>query len=70
MLASTSTVNSHAPLGAKTGLSLLSASVFIVGEMAGSGILALPNAIANAGQYLGKHLVGGCFWPVAPVVAS
>lgn len=29
------------------GLSFLSASVFIVGEMAGSGILALPNAVAG-----------------------
>lgn len=33
----------------RKGLSLTLASVFIVGEMAGSGVLALPEAIANAG---------------------
>ncbi|XP_015927645.1 uncharacterized protein [Parasteatoda tepidariorum] len=33
----------------KKGLSLCLASVFIVGEMAGSGVLALPRAVADAG---------------------
>jgi hypothetical protein len=31
------------------GLSLLSAVVFIVGELAGSGVLALPKALAQTG---------------------
>ena len=31
------------------GLTAFTAAVFIVGEMAGSGVLALPNAVANAG---------------------
>lgn len=33
----------------KHGLSAISAAVFIVGEMAGSGILALPRAIVDSG---------------------
>lgn len=28
----------------------MSAAVFIVGEMAGSGVLALPRAIVNSGR--------------------
>jgi len=32
------------------GLSLISATVFIVGEVAGGGILSLPNAVAGAGN--------------------
>lgn len=52
IMASTSTVNSQALLSSsKVGLSLFSAAVFIVGEMAGSGILALPAAVSNAGNY-------------------
>lgn len=31
------------------GLTAFTAAVFIVGEMAGSGVLALPNAVVNAG---------------------
>lgn len=34
----------------KAGLSIIGAAVFIIGEMAGSGILALPNAVAQAGK--------------------
>ncbi|GFY40899.1 aa_trans domain-containing protein [Trichonephila inaurata madagascariensis] len=33
----------------KKGLSVWLASIFIVGEMAGSGVLALPRAVADAG---------------------
>ncbi|XP_074595419.1 uncharacterized protein LOC141850644 [Brevipalpus obovatus] len=33
------------------GLSVMTAAVFIAGEMAGSGILALPRATANAGWF-------------------
>jgi amino acid permease len=32
------------------GLSVLSAIVFIIGELAGSGVLALPNALASSGN--------------------
>lgn len=32
------------------GLNITSAAVFIVGEMAGSGVLALPKAIVNSGE--------------------
>lgn len=39
---------------AMKGLTVFTAAVFIAGEMAGSGILALPKAIANAGLYKGK----------------
>ena len=41
------------------GLSLLSAAVFIVGEMAGSGILALPAAVAGTGWF-GIILIAAC----------
>lgn len=34
----------------KKGLSVTSAAIFIVGEMAGSGVLALPRAIVNSGK--------------------
>lgn len=34
----------------KKGLNITSAAVFIVGEMAGSGVLALPKAIVNSGE--------------------
>ncbi|GFS34440.1 aa_trans domain-containing protein, partial [Nephila pilipes] len=33
----------------KKGLSMWLTSIFIVGEMAGSGVLALPRAVADAG---------------------
>lgn len=32
------------------GLTVFSAVVFIVGELAGSGVLALPNALASCGN--------------------
>lgn len=35
----------------KKGLNVTSAAVFIVGEMAGSGVLALPRAIVNSGNF-------------------
>src|SRR5690348_15764255 len=41
----TITVSTESPKG--HGLSLFGAAVFIVGEMAGSGILALPAAVAG-----------------------
>ena len=34
----------------KGGLSILTASIFLAGEMAGSGVLALPNAILGTGN--------------------
>lgn len=40
----------------KKGLNVMSAAVFIVGEMAGSGVLALPRAIVNSG-WIGLVLV-------------
>ena len=33
----------------KGGLSILTAAIFLAGEMAGSGVLALPNAIKGTG---------------------
>lgn len=33
------------------GLSIISAAIFVAGELAGSGVLALPKAIVDAGQY-------------------
>lgn len=38
-------------LVAKNGLGILTAAIFISGEMVGSGILALPRAIVDAGWY-------------------
>lgn len=35
----------------KRGLNVMSAAVFIIGEMAGSGVLALPRAIVNSGRF-------------------
>lgn len=32
------------------GLNVTSAAIFIAGEMAGSGVLALPRALVEAGQ--------------------
>lgn len=38
------------PLTSKTkGLNVLSTAIFIAGEMAGSGVLALPRATVDAG---------------------
>ena len=37
-------------------LTVWTGMVFIVGEMAGSGVLALPNAIENTGRYLGIEM--------------
>jgi len=34
------------------GLTVFTAIVFIVGELAGSGVLALPNALASSGNVL------------------
>lgn len=40
-----------APILNKThGLSLLGASMFIVGEIAGTGVLALPEALKGTGK--------------------
>ncbi|XP_054713396.1 uncharacterized protein LOC129222860 [Uloborus diversus] len=44
-----STSSEEQKTGVKKGLSLGLASVFVVGEMAGSGVLALPRAIADSG---------------------
>ena len=33
------------------GLSLISTAILLVGEMSGSGVLALPDALANAGKF-------------------
>lgn len=33
------------------GLSIITCAVFIVGEIAGSGVLALPAAVEGAGKY-------------------
>ncbi len=32
------------------GLTVLSAAVFVAGEMAGSGVLALPKAVVDTGK--------------------
>ncbi|KAI1288323.1 hypothetical protein HDE_09353 [Halotydeus destructor] len=42
-----------------TGMSLITASVFIVGEMAGSGILALPAAVSGTG-WIGILIIAIC----------
>ena len=49
-------LNADAPPGLSHGLTALTASLFIVGEMAGSGVLALPNAVANSG-WIGVVLI-------------
>ncbi|PVD28156.1 hypothetical protein C0Q70_10741 [Pomacea canaliculata] len=41
------------------GLGVLTAVVFLVGEMAGSGVLALPNALENAG-WIGIVIIVAC----------
>ncbi|XP_047110975.1 amino acid transporter AVT1H-like isoform X1 [Schistocerca piceifrons] len=42
--------------GAKKGLTVLSTAIFIAGEMAGSGVLALPRAVVDSG-WIGPILV-------------
>jgi hypothetical protein len=42
-------VNRDDEPGLPHGLTAFTAALFIVGEMAGSGVLALPNAVANSG---------------------
>lgn len=37
------------------GLTVLSAAIFIAGEMAGSGVLALPQAVVDSGKRLCKN---------------
>lgn len=37
------------PKVARHGLSLLGAAMFIVGEIAGTGVLALPDAVKGSG---------------------
>ena len=34
----------------KGGLGILTAAIFLAGEMAGSGVLALPNAMVGTGK--------------------
>ena len=34
------------------GLGVITAAIFLAGEMAGSGVLALPNAMAGTGKTL------------------
>ena len=43
--------------GDGTGLGVLSAAVLLAGEMAGSGVLALPAAMVGAGGVLGAALI-------------
>ena len=42
---------------AEHGISLLTASIFIVGEIAGAGLLAMPAALKSTGWYLGTILL-------------
>ena len=35
---------------AKHGLTVVTAALFLAGEMAGSGVLALPNAMVGTGE--------------------
>jgi vesicular inhibitory amino acid transporter len=37
---------------AKHGLSVITAALFLAGEMAGSGVLALPGAMVGTGRFL------------------
>ena len=45
---------------ASSGLTIFTASVFVIGEMAGSGVLALPAAVSGAGWTGIVMLVLGC----------
>lgn len=51
----------HEPAELQKGLTVFTAAVFIIGEMAGSGILALPAAIVGAGWTGFALLVLCCF---------
>ena len=51
----------HSPLEAQKGLTVFTAAVFIIGEMAGSGVLALPSAIVSAGWTGLALLILCCF---------
>ena len=51
----------HSPAELQKGLTVFTAAVFIIGEMAGSGILALPSAIVGAGWTGFALLVLCCF---------
>ena len=41
---------------AKHGLGVITAAIFLAGEMAGSGVLALPFAMIGTGQHLNSKL--------------
>lgn len=45
---------------ALSGLTVFTASVFVIGEMAGSGVVALPSAMVSAGPMGFVMLVLGC----------
>ena len=49
-------VNPDREPGLTHGLTAFTAALFIVGEMAGSGVLALPEAVANTG-WIGVLLI-------------
>ena len=49
-------INPDLEPGLTGGLTAFTAALFIVGEMAGSGVLALPNAVANTG-WIGVALI-------------
>ena len=49
-------LNNDLEPGLNRGLTAFTAALFIVGEMAGSGVLALPNAVANSG-WIGVVLI-------------
>lgn len=51
----------HSPLEMQNGLTVFTAAIFIIGEMAGSGVLALPAAIVGAGWTGFGLLVLCCF---------
>lgn len=51
----------HSPAELQKGLTVFTAAVFIIGEMAGSGILALPAAIVGSGWTGFALLVLCCF---------
>ena len=51
----------HSPAELQKGLTVFTAAVFIIGEMAGSGVLALPAAIVGAGWTGFGMLVVCCF---------
>ena len=51
----------HSPAELQKGLTVFTVAVFIIGEVAGSGILALPSAIVGAGWAGFALLVLCCF---------